>query len=305
MARSKRIERIAVLAGGPSSEREISLESGKAVFEALKKRGHDVLFMDIQDHSVAGETVKSAGADAAFIVLHGGFGEDGTMQEILKKSRIPFTGSGPKASRLALDKAASRRLFEEAGLKVPRYRSFKKGEDIDLSGMSCPLVVKPTNEGSSIGLSIVDQDEEIDKAVTGAFCFSEEILVEEFIKGRELTVGILDDEPLPVVEIVAEKGYYDFEAKYKSPNTRYLAPAPLSTGSFIRAQSEALKAHKALGCRSFSRVDMILGADDEIYVLEVNTIPGLTTRSLLPKAAQAAGIDFYNLCERILRGARI
>ena len=249
--------------------------------------------------------IKRTGVEKIFITLHGGAGENGTIQGMLEKMKIPYTGSDPASSRLAMDKIASRVIFETAGLTVPKYRVFIKGVDIDLSELSFPVVIKPQSEGSSVGLSIVIKSSEFKAAAGRAFAYGNKIIAEEFIRGRELTVGILDGRPLPVVEIVPERGCYDYHAKYESANTQYLVPAPVDDMGYSRAQETALKAHKALGCRSFSRVDMILGDDGGLYVLEVNTIPGLTSRSLLPKAACAIGIDFCELCEKILAGATV
>lgn len=293
--------KIGVLAGGPSSERRISLKSGSAVCGALNKEGLDAFFIDIRGD--AKRMLGGVDMDAAFIALHGGFGEDGTIQRILERRGIPYTGSGPEASRLALDKLASRRIFKKVGLCVPRYKALSIKERFKGITLNMPCVVKPQKEGSSIGLSVVMDAGDMDAALRKAFCFGDKAIIEEFIEGRELTVGILDERPLPVVEIRPEGKCYDYYAKYKSPATRYLIPAPVGKIFFKEAQNAGLKAHRALGCRTFSRVDMILGRDGRVYVLEVNTIPGLTSRSLLPKAAEAAGIDFSSLCKRILKGA--
>lgn len=292
--------RIGILAGGPSSEREISLKSGEAVYNTLKDAGFETVFMDISEHIE--EDIREARIDKAFIALHGGFGEDGTIQSILENLKIPYTGSGPEASRLALDKLASRIIFEEAGLKVPRYKALGKNDEIEIGALRLPLIVKPQREGSSVGLSLVLGLNGLGEACREAFRYGDMILVEEYIKGRELTVGILDDRPLPVIEIIPAGNFYDYNAKYKSPETKYVVPAPIKRTVFKEAQTAGIRAHRALGCRSFSRVDMILGEDGIIYVLEINTIPGLTSRSLLPKAAQEVGIDFAALCRRILEG---
>jgi len=299
--KDSKMNRVSVLAGGPSSEREISLKSGKAVYDALIDGGVDAALIDIGDDVNCAIQTQDIGA--AFIALHGGFGEDGTIQAMLEELNIPYTGSGPKASRLALDKLASRMVFQEIGIDVPRFKALKRRDAIEISGLTMPLVVKPKREGSSIGLTKVKDRKGLNTAIEEAFKYDDEILIEEFIKGRELTVGILDEKPLPVIEIVTKKGHYDYRAKYESPDTRYLVPAPLKIAVAKKAQDAGIRAHSALGCRSFSRVDMILGEDNKIYVLEVNTIPGLTSRSLLPKAAEAAGISFIELCKRILKGA--
>jgi len=294
----KQLGRIAVLAGGNSSEREISLMSGRAVCDALREAGGDALFLDITGHLE--EDVRGTQMDVAFIALHGRFGEDGTIQAMLRDKRIPYTGSGPEASRLALDKISSRKRFEEAGIPVPRYVIAEK-KFYGLSDLSFPVVVKPQFEGSSIGLSIVDEESELIPAMEKAFEYGPRLIIEEFVKGRELTAGILGEEVLPIIEIVPKEKCYNFFAKYESRDTQYLVPASIESSLYGEIQRLALLAHNTLGCRSFSRVDMILGDDGTIYVLEVNSIPGLTGRSLLPKAAQAADISFQDLSVRILQ----
>ncbi len=291
--------RIGVLAGGESSEREISLKSGKAVFEALRKAGLDPLFLDVNEKDFS-SVIEKSGIDAAFIALHGRFGEDGTVQRMLQKRNIPYTGSGPDASALALDKMASKEQFIARGLNVPEYIVVYRGEDISELDVWFPCVVKPRFEGSSIGLSVVSSETKLHQAIDNAFMFGEEVIVERFVPGREITVGILDEKALPVVEIVAHEGVYDFDAKYRSDSTEYVVPAKLDESDSRFAQETALEAHKALGCKGFSRVDMRLSDNHEIFVLEVNTIPGLTERSLLPMAAKAAGLDFPGLCVKML-----
>ena len=196
--------RIGILAGGPSSEREISLKSGEAVLHALRSRGLDPIFVDLGGD--VEDEIKRANLNVAFIVLHGGFGEDGTVQRILKGLKVSYTGSGPEASRLALDKLASRKIFEGVGIDVPKYKVLSRDERFDLGDLNMPLVVKPQQEGSSVGLSVIDDLKEMDDALDKAFAYGSKVIVEEFIKGRELTVGILNDKPLPVIEIVTEKG---------------------------------------------------------------------------------------------------
>lgn len=297
----KRPKRIGVLAGGPSSERPISLKSGEAVHNALRELGFDAVFIDVYDRIES--QLNETNVDAVFITLHGGFGEDGTVQRILEGLKIPYTGSGPESSRLALDKLASRLVFQRAGIDVPNYRLLKKGEKFELGDMELPLVIKPQNEGSSVGLSVINNLSYLKQGLDKAFAYGDNVLIEEFIKGRELTVGMLNDKPLPVVEIIPEGECYDYKAKYESVNTQYLVPAPIRRMYFKKAQEIGMRAHSALGCRSFSRVDMILGNNGKIYVLEVNTIPGLTSKSLLPKAAEAAGITFCDLCKTIMEAA--
>jgi len=291
--------RIAVLAGGPSSEREISIKSGRAVYEALKRKNQDVFFLDVGTDVL--EKLKNAGFDIAFIALHGRFGEDGTVQAMLEELKIPYTGSGVHASRLAMDKVASRKVFSASGIKVPRYQVANKNEDLRgiLKGFKTPFVVKPQSEGSSIGLTIVRDKARLEEALRKAFLYHENALVGEYIHGRELTVGILENKALPVIEIVAKNQVYDYEAKYENKATEYIVPANLSENEKRAAQAAALKAHSLLGCRDFSRVDMRMNDKGDVFVLEVNTIPGMTKRSLLPKAALAENINFEDLCMKL------
>jgi D-alanine-D-alanine ligase len=303
MKRHAGFGRIGVLSGGPSSEREISLRSGRAVHKALTESGLDAVFIDVKDdiHDIIGK----AGIDVAFIALHGAFGEDGTVQRILAEAGIPYTGSGPEASRAALDKIASKEIFAKRGIPTPRYAVFEKEARMpgDTARVKLPAVVKPQFEGSSIGLSIVKDMKHLEDALQEAFRYGEKALAEEYIVGRELTVGILNDEPLPVIEIVAKNRVYDYEAKYTDPETKYLVPAPVEKGTYILAQRLGKLSHTALGCESFSRVDMMADKDGKVFVLEVNTIPGMTERSLLPKAAHASGINFAKLCIMLLENA--
>jgi D-alanine-D-alanine ligase len=303
---SNNFGRIGVLMGGPSSEREISFKSGKAVYEALKALGLDVIEIDIKTDSVKENTLllKKQKIDCAFIALHGAFGEDGRIQHILESLNIPYTGSGEKASRLAMDKVSSRRIFERSGLAVPRYKVLNKsiyGNNFKLCAcLGLPLVIKPATSGSSIGLSIIENRNDFERAARLAFKFDDRIIAEEYVRGRELTVGILNERALPVIEIAPKKRFFDFEAKYKSGMTDYIVPAKLKEAVATKTKSAALSAHKLLGCFGCSRVDIILSGKGVPYVLEVNTIPGLTSTSLLPKAAKASGIDFGELCLRLI-----
>ncbi len=293
--------KIGILAGGPSSERVISLKSGSTVRGALEGAGLLPVFIDVSEDSLM-SAVEEAGIDVVFIALHGRFGEDGTVQRMLEGKGIPYTGSGPEASHLALDKLASKKLFEEKGLNTPLYKVAKRG-CFETPDVNVPCVVKPRYEGSSVGLSVVEDESLIAEAVSIAAEFDEDIIIEEFIPGREITVGVLEGKALPVVEIIPAEGVYDFEAKYNSKDTRYIVPAELDPETALKAQDAGLKAHNALGCADFSRVDMRLSEDGKVYILEVNTIPGLTERSLLPMAAGAAGVDFLGLCVKMLLGA--
>jgi D-alanine-D-alanine ligase len=303
MTANIKTKRIGVLAGGPSSEREISLKSGTAVHKALVDEGFNAIFLDIKDDIC--DIIKKNRIDVAFIALHGKFGEDGTVQKMLEEMGIPYTGSGVEASRIALDKIASKEIFVREGIPVPAYAVLEKGAPVtdDVLSLGWPIVVKPPLEGSSIGLSIVWDMAGLDAALEKAYKFGPKVLIEEYIDGRELTVGILNDKPLPVIEIVPKNKVYDYEAKYKSPDTEYLVPAPVDKETFEKAQRLGERAHKALGCRCMSRVDIMAGKDGKLYVLEVNTIPGMTERSLLPKAAGAVGLSFGKLCMRLIESA--
>jgi len=302
----KQLGRIGVLMGGPSTEREVSLKSGKAVLESLKSADVEVIGIDITTDSQEENfrLLKSKNIDCAFLALHGRFGEDGQIQSILDSLRIPYTGSGAGTSRLAMDKIASRKLFKKIGLNVPGDLVLTKNYDIDIFKLAdefgLPLVVKPASHGSSVGLTIVDRKEELKQAIDLAFSFDDRILIEEYIEGVESTVGILDDIVLPVVEIVPKNRFFDYEAKYKHGMTDYIVPARFQGDTILKLQDSAYKAHTVLGCYGCSRVDIILSKDNLPYVLEVNTIPGLTETSLLPKAARVAGIDFTQLCLKLI-----
>jgi D-alanine-D-alanine ligase len=300
----ERLGRIGVLMGGPSTEREISLKSGKAVYE--KQSGLEVEAIDIKTEDREGNIslIKSHKIDCAFIALHGRFGEDGQIQVILDALKIPYTCSGAQASKLAMDKIVSLEIFEANGLKVPRYRvleiaSYSPDWKIH-NELGFPLVIKPATHGSSIGLSIVDDVRDLDKAVDLAFGFDPRVVVQEYVAGREITVGILDERPLPVIEIIPKKRFFDFEAKYQAGMTDYIVPAQIEETTAEKAQGIALLTHRLLGCSGCSRVDMILDKNSEVFVLEINTIPGLTSTSLLPKAAKRVGIEFNQLCLKLI-----
>ena len=295
--------RIGVLAGGPSSERDISLRSGKAVHSALLSQGLNAVLLDVKD-SIR-DVIAANVIDVAFIALHGKFGEDGTVQKMLEDASIPYTGSDVEASRLALDKITSKEVFIKNGIPVPAYIVFEKNifsiDEADSLGY--PLVVKPQFEGSSIGLSIVREKKLLKGSLDKAFQYGDRLLLERYIEGRELTVGILENKALPVIEIVTRNKVYDYEAKYKNTDTEYLVPAKINKDAYERASLLGVMAHKALGCNSFSRVDIMMKENGDMFVLEVNTIPGMTERSLLPKAAEAIGLRFSDLCVKILENA--
>jgi D-alanine-D-alanine ligase len=290
---SARFRRVAVLKGGPSAEREVSLASGAAVARALRGRGYDVSEVDVTDAALD----LPPDIDAVFIALHGAFGEDGGAQAVLEARGIPFTGSGSVASRVAFDKTESKRVFEKAGIATARYEVLTRGQRRTLR---LPVVVKPPRQGSSIGLSKVFEEAQWASALETALAYDSEALVEAYIPGVELTVGIVGDQVLPVVEIRAPEGCYDYKAKYTKGLTEYLVPAPLSVEDTRRCQELAWQTYTALGCRGMGRVDIRLTPEGHAYVLEMNTIPGFTETSLLPKAARAAGLEFPELCDRIL-----
>ncbi len=316
--------RVGVLAGGSSSEREISLRSGRAVHSALVREGIDAFFVDVCDNIY--DIIKHEHMDVAFLALHGKFGEDGTIQKILDSAGLKYTGSGARASRLALDKIAAKEIFVKNGIPTPKYcvierhceEEFLSSRQARSIKIPCyyssseakgrvekwlPAVVKPQFEGSSIGLSVVRDKSAMREALDKAFEYSSGVLLEEYILGRELTVGMLNDEPLPVIEIVPKARVYDYKAKYSDPGTQYLVPAPITKEETLLAKSFGERAHKAIGCKSFSRIDMMMDPDGKIFVLEVNTLPGMTERSLLPKAAGAVGISFDKLCVKLVEGA--
>jgi D-alanine-D-alanine ligase len=298
--------RVGVLMGGASSEREISLKSGKAVFSALSQAGLEVVAIDITTDNPLDniKLLKEYNLDCVFIALHGRFGEDGVIQGILEKLNLPFTASGVKASRLAMDKIGSLKLFSQGGLTVPNSQFLEKSayrkEKVFNNQLGFPLVVKPANHGSSIGLSLVEDQSQLPAAIELAFKFDEHIIIQEYISGRELTVGILDESALPVIEIIPHNKFFDFAAKYQDNATEYIVPAELEEETALKLRQEASQAHKLLGCYGCSRVDFILTKSNVSYILEINTIPGMTASSLLPKAAKVMGIDFNQLCLKLL-----
>ncbi len=290
---------VTVLSGGPGPEREVSLHSGRAVFDVLKRLGHRVTLHDINPDDLS---ALEQPADFVFIALHGQFGEDGTLQAHLDARGIRYCGSGAAASRLAMDKAASKHRFEQAGVPTPSYTV--KYRD-DTSGWACltqvPAVVKPIASGSSVDTTIARTARAVECAVTEVANRYGAALVERYIAGPELTVGILGDQALPVCEIRTRREFYNYQAKYIDDDTQYLFDLELPSALLERIQSLSLRAHESLGCHAFSRVDwMVEAATLEPYVLEVNTIPGFTSHSLLPKAAARAGLTFDRLCQRII-----
>ncbi|MBP2653089.1 MAG: D-alanine--D-alanine ligase [Firmicutes bacterium] len=299
--------RIAVLMGGPSAEREVSLNTGKAILAALKEKGYNATAIDLEPHSLV-KQLNDAGTEVVFNAIHGKYGEDGILQGALELLGIPYTGSGVLASAMAMDKGISKRLFLQAGISTPKSRQYAKSEvNSDsvpkiLAEFGVPVVVKPVTQGSSIGVVVVEKSDDLAAALTEAVNYGD-ILIEEFIQGKELTVAIFgaeDPRALPVIEIVPHNGRYDYQSKYTKGATDYIVPARLDEKTVKIVQDEALAAFKVLGCRGIARVDVMLDGNNTPYVLEVNTIPGMTATSLVPKAAAAAGISFADLCEQIL-----
>lgn len=279
--------------GGPSSEREISLQSGQAVVEGLTQAGYDVSPVDMTGRDV----LLPYGVEAVFIALHGAFGEDGGVQAILDERCMPYTGSGAESSRRAMDKVLSKEAFGAAGIPSAPYEVLGAGGS---RSMPFPVVLKPVAEGSSIGVHRVDDEAAWADCFADALNFGGRVLVEEYIEGRELTVGIVDGLALPPVEIQAPDAWYDFAAKYQG-GSQYRVPASLDEDKTLELQELARRVFEVLDCRGLGRVDFRLRQDGQPFVLEINSIPGFTRNSLLPKAARAAGIEFADLCDRIMR----
>ncbi len=298
--------KVAVLRGGVGRERDVSLESGRCVAEALRAGGLDVVVSDIRPDDMA--VLDRTDVDVFFLALHGQFGEDGQLQQILEDRGLVYTGCGPKASRLAFDKMASKQLFQAAGVPVPAVVEFQLGDaPSDLNRQLEPLgsrfVVKPLRQGSSVGVYVVASR---DEAVAAAQKVRDEFgdcMVESFVEGCEATVGVLGRQPLPIIEIRSKTGWYDYQAKYLDDRTEYLFDTIEDGTVRARLADAAMACFDALGCRDFSRVDFIVSRDGTPYALEANTIPGFTTHSLLPKAAAKVGIPMTELCVRIVRAA--
>ena len=304
--------RIGVLGGGVSPERNISLESAQAAFDALRRQSIDATLIDITSSTSSHikEAIIDNSIDLAFVALHGEFGEDGQIQKILEDLGIAYTGSDPDASYKAMDKVVSKNIFVENSISTPNFAIATSGRKLP-ENLSYPVVVKPHFCGSSLGVSIVDNDKDFLKAVDDAMALTPKLLksepkgvvVEEYIRGREVTVGILDEKALGVVEIVPKGGHYDYTAKYTDGMTEFIAPANLPQEVYRQIQELGFLASQALGCRQFCRVDLRLNEKMQGFVLEVNSIPGLTSHSLLPMSAKVEGIDFDELILRIAKGA--
>jgi D-alanine-D-alanine ligase len=325
--------KIAVLLGGTSEERNVSLASGLGIVNALRERGHEVFTIDTARGYIAPEdeaALLPAGvgaappepitnplpptelgnipqlrdADIAFLALHGGSGEDGTIQAYLELLGVPYTGSGPLGSAIAMDKDVTKRILRDAEVptlpwRVARAPDYEYDLDTIESFVGYPCIVKPASQGSSVGLTVVETPTQLEEAVRLAAQFDPEVMIERFAKGRELTVGVLGDQALPPIEIRPKKGLYDYESKYTPGMTEYLCPAPVDEEIVAQIQAYALRAFRVLKLKGYARIDFIL-AREHLYCLEANTLPGMTATSLLPKAAKAAGLSYGELCERII-----
>ncbi len=295
---------LTVLSGGPSNEREISLESGKAIAAALQSQGHDVVVADVSPTDFKGLARQ---VDCVFIALHGQFGEDGEVQKVLERRGLAYCGSGPEACATAMNKYLSKKKFMELGLPTPRYAVATRNElsvREAMAAWSLPVVVKPLKEGSSLNCHIVREFEQFRPAIDSVLSIYGDCIVEEFIPGKEITVGILGDKALPPIEIRTKRDFYDFDAKYKDEDTQYLFDIDLPDDLLASIEAMSLQAHEGLGCRDFSRVDWRVNPEtNEAFLLEVNVIPGMTSHSLVPKAAAKAGLPMPQLCQYIVDAA--
>ncbi len=326
--------KVAVLFGGTSTERDVSIASGAQVVKALREAGHDVVAVDTATGAlsaaderrllVAGvapappeeaaldllrtgdvtaltRAPELAGVDVIFLALHGGTGEDGTLQALLDLTGMPYIGSGMLASAMAMDKDISKRLFRDAGVPTPPWLMAPVTVQDVLEMTGFPTVVKPSKQGSTVGLTVVKRPEDLDAAIAEAFRFDDEVMIERFIPGRELTVPILADEALPVGEIIVQREIFDYESKYQPGMADEIFPADLTGEQTVTVQFLALKAHRALKLSGYSRIDFRLDEEGTFWCLEANTLPGMTAASLFPKGAAAAGISFPRLCDRLCR----
>lgn len=302
---SGRYGKVAVLLGGRSAEREISLRSGNMVLGALKRKGVDAHAFDPQDEGL--EKLIAQRFDRVFIALHGRFGEDGTVQGALEYLGLPYTGSGVMASALAMDKWRTKLLWQAAGVSTPPYEVLSRDSDFVAIAqrLGIPLMVKPAREGSSIGMSKVTSVEKLEAAYETAAQYDDVIIAERFIEGVEVTAAILNDEALPLIRLETPRVFYDYQAKYFADDTRYICPSGLPDAQERSIQEQALRAFRLIGCSGWGRVDVMVDSAGLPYLLEVNTIPGMTDHSLVPMAARARGIEFDDLCLRILESAHV
>jgi len=297
--------KVAVLMGGRSAERPVSLKSGAMVLAALKKKGVDARAFDPKERGL--EDLIRERFDRVFVILHGRYGEDGTIQGALELLGIPYTGSGVLASALAMDKWRTKLVWQSSGIPTPRSELLTRDGDMQAvaTRLGLPIMVKPANEGSSIGMTKVKNARDLAEAHALAANYDRVVIAETFVDGVELTAGILGDKPLPLIKLETPREFYDYEAKYQANDTRYVIPCGLPPDAERIVQDEALFAFQALGCRGWGRVDVMLDRSGKPYFLEVNTSPGMTDHSLVPMAARHAGLSFEDLCLRILELARL
>lgn len=291
--------RVVVLYGGTSSERDVSLNSGKAVCDGLLEAGVDAVLLDVDENPAA--QLKSIDIDVAFIALHGVGGEDGSIQSILEAHAVPYTGSGVSASAIAIDKLRTKQMWQALGFPTSEFKVLSEDSDwaAVLSSLSGKVMVKPVREGSSVGMSIATTEKELEQAYLHARELDSSVIAERWLSGREFTVAVLGDEALPVVEMRTDQDFYTYDAKYHSNTTQYLCPAPISDELAEQMRRICAEAFSVLGCRGWGRVDLMQDADERIYLLEANTSPGMTSHSLVPIAAKQAGMSFSELVLRV------
>jgi D-alanine-D-alanine ligase len=303
-------QRVGVVMGGSSGEREVSLRSGNAIARALEDKGHEVVRLDLNADDDWAAMIRQARIDSAFLALHGRLGEDGCVQGLCEVLGVPYTGSGVLASALAMDKVKAKELFRQHNVPTPAYYVVSVDDDLadieEIHGsFGFPVIVKPRGEGSSLGMAKVTRPSELLDAIVKSLQFDDVALVERYITAREVQVGVLDGRVLGAIEVAPKKGIYDYEAKYTPGMTEYFMPARLPPTRYMGVLNLAERAVRALGCTGACRVDLLVTEGENEYVLEVNTLPGMTPTSLLPKIAAAAGFDFADLCETILRSASL
>lgn len=299
--------KIAVLYGGTSGEREVSLSSGKGIIQALKNNGHEVTGIDFHPERL--EEIIQLNVDLVFIGLHGKFGEDGRVQGLLEMLGLPYVGSGVLASALAMDKAKAKQIFESNDIPVAKSKVYTITDKTNLLGVEkevnqvfkVPFVIKPNSEGSTLGLTIVENPEQILDGLKRAATSDDTILIEDFIQGREITVAVLGEKALPIIEIIPKNAYYDYESKYAAGGSEHIVPAPIDAETTKTIQELAVKAHSVLGCKTYSRVDFILTEENQPVILEVNTLPGMTPTSLFPDAAKVIGLDYDSMIETFVK----
>jgi len=299
----KKIGRVGVLYGGVSAEREVSLESGRAIIDACTRLGVNVVDVDIKTDVI--ETIAAANIDLAFIALHGGIGEDGRLQSLLEMMGIPYTGSAVQASVVAMNKLLSKRIWQGIDLPTPKFYQLTVDDDFEkiLESLGGHAIVKPANEGSSIGMAIVKSAAELQKAFEQASEYDQAVFAEELLRGAEYTVGILSNEVLPAIKLETDNVFYDYEAKYLSEDTRYICPCGLSNSKEREIRDLSRWAFESLDCKGWGRVDLMMDDNENFKVLEVNTVPGMTSHSLVPMAAKATGYSFDELVAKILISA--